>query len=157
MEEAARKRRERLLALKQKAPVASVPSPATAPQTKFVREKRSRSPESSSMMEMDDTPAQSSLPTLEERAEDIRQDLAQQVEELRTAEVDIFTLAPKKVDWDLKRDIEGKLAKLERQTQRSIADLIRARLRSDGGANQENLAAAVQNQRMENEAEIDSD
>lgn len=38
---------------------------------------------------------------------------------------DILNLAPRKVDWDLKRDIEGKLAKLERRTQRAIAELIR--------------------------------
>lgn len=36
-----------------------------------------------------------------------------------------MSLAPRKVDWDLKRDIEGKLAKLERRTQRAIAELIR--------------------------------
>lgn len=34
-------------------------------------------------------------------------------------------LAPRKPDWDLKRDVAKKLEKLERRTQRAIAQLIR--------------------------------
>jgi len=34
-------------------------------------------------------------------------------------------LAPRKPDWDLKRDVAKKLEKLERRTQRAIAELIR--------------------------------
>jgi coiled-coil domain-containing protein 12 len=37
-------------------------------------------------------------------------------------------LAPKKIDWDLKRDLEPKLERLQRQTQRKIEHLIRIRL-----------------------------
>ncbi|XP_039270852.2 coiled-coil domain-containing protein 12-like [Styela clava] len=44
-------------------------------------------------------------------------------------EVDLLNLAPRKIDWDLKRDIKGKLDKLERRTQRAIAELIRDRLK----------------------------
>jgi hypothetical protein len=51
------------------------------------------------------------------------------VEEL-PAEV---TIAPRKPNWDLKRDIEGKLAILERQTQRAIAELVRERIRAERG------------------------
>ena len=36
-------------------------------------------------------------------------------------------LAPRKPDWDLKRDVAKKLDKLERRTQRAIAELIRMR------------------------------
>lgn len=43
-------------------------------------------------------------------------------------EVDLLNLAPQKIDWDLKRDIAPKLDKLERRTQRAIAELIRERL-----------------------------
>lgn len=38
---------------------------------------------------------------------------------------DLTTLAPRKIDWDLKRDISNKLEKLERRTQRSMAEMIR--------------------------------
>lgn len=38
---------------------------------------------------------------------------------------DLSNLAPRKPDWDLKRDVAKKLEKLEKQTQRAIAELIR--------------------------------
>ena len=43
---------------------------------------------------------------------------------------DLENLAPKKVDWDLKRIVQKSLDKLERRTQRSIAELIRERIKS---------------------------
>ncbi|CAH8587303.1 unnamed protein product [Schistosoma rodhaini] len=43
-------------------------------------------------------------------------------------EVNLSSLAPRKPDWDLKRGVEKKLRKLERRTQRAIAELIRERL-----------------------------
>ncbi|KAF7245739.1 Coiled-coil domain-containing protein 12 [Varanus komodoensis] len=38
---------------------------------------------------------------------------------------DLANLAPRKPDWDLKRDVAKKLEKLEKRTQRAIAELIR--------------------------------
>lgn len=38
---------------------------------------------------------------------------------------------PKKVDWDLKRDVAARLAKLDRQTQRAIAEIVRERVRTE--------------------------
>lgn len=61
-------------------------------------------------------------------------------------EVDLINLAPRKPDWDLKRDVAKKLEKLERRTQRAIAELIRERLQ----ASNEDLALAV------NAAAVDS-
>lgn len=46
-------------------------------------------------------------------------------------EIDIQNLAPRKPDWDLKRDVAKKLDILERRTQRAIAEIIRDRLRAD--------------------------
>lgn len=37
---------------------------------------------------------------------------------------DLTNLAPRKPDWDLKREAAKKLEKLERRTQRAIAELI---------------------------------
>ncbi|KAL5111168.1 Activin receptor type-2A [Taenia crassiceps] len=54
-------------------------------------------------------------------------------------EVNLFNLAPRKPDWDLKRGVEKKLKKLERRTQRVIAELIRERLRES-----ENSAATTE-------------
>ncbi|KAM8810448.1 coiled-coil domain-containing protein 12 [Eudromia elegans] len=54
-------------------------------------------------------------------------------------EVDLTNLAPRKPDWDLKRDVAKKLEKLEKRTQRAIAELIRERLKGQ----EEQLASAV--------------
>lgn len=54
-------------------------------------------------------------------------------------ELDITNLAPRKPDWDLKRDVAKKLEKLERRTQKAIAELIRDRLKQ----RQEDLASIV--------------
>ena len=49
-------------------------------------------------------------------------------------------MAPRKPDWDLKRDSAKKLEKLERRTQRAIAELIRERLKEGG---EKDLAQAM--------------
>jgi len=54
-------------------------------------------------------------------------------------DVDLTNLAPRKPDWDLKRDVAPKLARLERRTQKAIAELILERLK-----NSQDLAASVQ-------------
>lgn len=53
-----------------------------------------------------------------------------------------MNLAPRKIDWDLKRDVEQQLQKLERQTKRKIAELIRLRLKEQRGDG-DNLLDAV--------------
>ena len=53
--------------------------------------------------------------------------------------IDLSTLAPKKTDWDLKRDVSRKMDKLERRTQKAIVHLIRDRLKGQ----EDQLAEAV--------------
>uniref|UniRef100_A0A8C4UKN5 Coiled-coil domain containing 12 n=1 Tax=Falco tinnunculus TaxID=100819 RepID=A0A8C4UKN5_FALTI len=60
-------------------------------------------------------------------------------------EVDLANLAPRKPDWDLKRDVAKKLEKLEKRTQRAIAELIRERLKGQ----EEDLASAVGSAKQE--------
>mmetsp|Transcript_8310 Transcript_8310/g.17622 ORF Transcript_8310/g.17622 Transcript_8310/m.17622 type:complete len:180 (-) Transcript_8310:241-780(-) len=60
---------------------------------------------------------------------------------LKTAE-DISLLAPKKKNWDLKRDIETKLTKLERRTQRAIVDLLRSRLEQEASEETSGMGAS---------------
>ncbi|CAD6191352.1 unnamed protein product [Caenorhabditis auriculariae] len=55
------------------------------------------------------------------------------VDEKPIENVDLSMLAPKKIDWDLKRDIEAKLQKLDRKTQRAVAEIIRHRLAQGKG------------------------
>ena len=58
--------------------------------------------------------------------------------------LDLKTLAPRKVDWDLRRGISDKLEKLDRRTQKAVTQLIRNRMNEEGkGEESEMLAAAV--------------
>eukprot|EP00056_Hartaetosiga_gracilis_P004739 m.77815 g.77815 ORF g.77815 m.77815 type:complete len:165 (+) comp11930_c0_seq1:24-518(+) len=43
---------------------------------------------------------------------------------------DVINLAPRKVDWDLKRNIEEKMNLLQKKTNRAIAHLIQERLKN---------------------------
>ncbi|KAF7632815.1 hypothetical protein Mgra_00007804 [Meloidogyne graminicola] len=59
--------------------------------------------------------------------------------------LDINTLAPRKVDWDLRRGIKEKLDKLDRRTNKAINQLIRKRVKEEvEGGNEELIAYAVQ-------------
>ncbi|GIL47242.1 hypothetical protein Vafri_4093 [Volvox africanus] len=64
-------------------------------------------------------------PVVETKPEDLPQ------EEL------LVNIAPKKANWDLKRDVQPKLDKLERRTQRAILEMMREeerrRLEEEGG------------------------
>eukprot|EP00842_Homolaphlyctis_polyrhiza_P004986 jgi/Hompol1/5489/HPOL_001989-RA len=53
-----------------------------------------------------------------------------EAEENRSKELDLENLAPKKPNWDLKRDLDKKMEKLARKTQAAITDLIRQRLKA---------------------------
>ncbi|KAH7104045.1 mRNA splicing factor [Auriculariales sp. MPI-PUGE-AT-0066] len=75
----------------------------------------------------------------------------------RDAELDILTIAPKRANWDLKRDMERKLAKLERQTQEAIVILTRRRIAAQKGEGVEDLAGALDAQMRHQEAAGDSD
>lgn len=50
----------------------------------------------------------------------------------------LLNIAPKKANWDLKRDIQPQLDKLERRTQRAIVQIIQEdeqqRFQAEGGA-----------------------
>lgn len=71
------------------------------------------------------------------KGEDVVSEMETQMEALKAPfvveEIDIQNLAPRKPDWDLKRDVSKKLEVLERKTQRAIAELIRDRLKSNEG------------------------
>ncbi|RUP51071.1 cwf18 pre-mRNA splicing factor-domain-containing protein [Jimgerdemannia flammicorona] len=66
-------------------------------------------------------------PTVETEVKDITAQVLGEAEKKQSEEVDLFNLAPRKPNWDLKRDVEKKLAKLDRRTQTAIAELIRMR------------------------------
>ncbi|KAG4088589.1 hypothetical protein H8356DRAFT_55656 [Neocallimastix lanati (nom. inval.)] len=53
-------------------------------------------------------------------------------EKEKTSEINLQNLAPKKPNWDLKRDLEKRLEKLEKKTQICINEIIRERLKNSG-------------------------
>ncbi|KAI1721459.1 cwf18 pre-mRNA splicing factor domain-containing protein [Ditylenchus destructor] len=58
--------------------------------------------------------------------------------------LDLDTLAPRKIDWDLRRGIQPKLDLLDRKTQQAIAQSIRNRLQSsESELNSDLLVSAV--------------
>lgn len=65
----------------------------------------------------------------------VEESVAQQLEEMKQPlelkDIEISNLAPRKVDFDLKRAINKKLQKLEKRTQKAISELIRERLNKD--------------------------
>jgi coiled-coil domain-containing protein 12 len=68
--------------------------------------------------------------------------------------VDIATLAPRKVTWDLERDLAKKMGKLERRTDRAIAELVARRLKEAGDgevAMDQLIAAEEQADQLENQ------
>jgi len=81
--------------------------------------------------------------------ESIKDQLEAGMTEHVISEVDLEKLAPRKPDWDLKRDVSKKLEKLESRTQRAIAELIRERLK----ASQEDFATMVSAGAEQNRAE----
>ncbi|CAG0892577.1 unnamed protein product [Darwinula stevensoni] len=140
LEEEARKRKERLLRLKRKASGFSEEDDA---------DRHSAAPS----MPLPKPVFRSYKPTDEGLAENVMEriqplDVDDQVKDqlelgksyqLISDQVDLTSLAPRKPDWDLKRDVTKKLEKLEKKTQQAIAQLIRERLRSGEG----NFAMAV--------------
>lgn len=60
--------------------------------------------------------------------ESVKEQLDDMKEPLEVKDIDISNLAPRKVDFDLKRAINKKLQKLEKKTQKAISELIRERL-----------------------------
>ncbi|XP_038078219.1 coiled-coil domain-containing protein 12-like [Patiria miniata] len=159
MQEQAMRRKERLKALRQKQQPESEDTENTEPPAKKqltdeqITEERkpvfkNYNPGDDALKEQLLPKAQ--LPSVEEHIKD-------QLEAAKPApvveEVDLVNLAPRKPDWDLKRDIAPKLEKLERRTQRAIAELIRERIQSDQGTD---LLTAVGAQQPPQEPQGDS-
>lgn len=82
----------------------------------------------------------------------VQEELANQHKGVEIDQLDFTNLAPRKPDWDLKRDIGPKLEKLERRTQRAIAELIRERLVEEDLANAVTAGASAARQ-LANEEE----
>ncbi|XP_040287395.1 coiled-coil domain-containing protein 12 [Bufo bufo] len=146
LEEEALKRKERLLDLRKKRlrEDGGTDGEETEKQEEKHRELKLRNytPQDESLKERQIAPAKP-----ESVEEKVKEQLEAAKPEPIIEEVDLTNLAPRKPDWDLKRDVAKKLEKLEKRTQRAIAELIRERLKGQ----EENLADAVQAAKQEDE------
>lgn len=92
------------------------------------------------------------LPSIED---EIQGHLVEMKQPLEVKDIDITNLAPKKIDFDLKRSISRKLQKLEKRTQKAISELIRERLNT-GQTLLEQVNIGAQEQQQQNDDD-DSD
>lgn len=133
LEAAAIKRRERLAALRGSKATKSAPQG----QTDNEKDKPLPAPLFRSYKPADDSLKELILPEIQpgEVRDKVKDELDNEHEGVVMDNLDFTNLAPRKPDWDLKRDIAGKLDKLERRTQKAIAELIRERLKEEDLAN----------------------
>jgi len=84
--------------------------------------------------------------TLEQNVKGLAEQIIAEDEAKRAQDLDLLNIAPKRPNWDLKRELERKVAKLERQTQQAIHTLIRQRLAAQKGqtGQVEDLVGAMQ-------------
>lgn len=111
--------------------------------------------------------------TVEDRAARLAEEAKKQAEEAekQSAQIDLFSLQPKKPNWDLKRDVEKKMERLDARTEIAIAKIVRERIKaakakaeSDGNKGEMeaagiegNLADLVKEREKENDAERDAE
>ncbi|KAI0256866.1 cwf18 pre-mRNA splicing factor-domain-containing protein [Lactifluus subvellereus] len=98
------------------------------PQTRTLRKRQAD-------VEMEDT--------LEHNVQGLAEQIIAEDEAKRAQDLDLLNIAPKRPNWDLKREMEKKLARLERQTQQAIHTLIRQRLAEQKGQS-DDLVGAMQ-------------
>ncbi|XP_062526062.1 coiled-coil domain containing 12-like protein [Bombyx mori] len=137
LEEQALKRKERLKNLKRKRTNSDNTSHNTTNETMTLPKPKFRSykPQDGALQESKLSDAEPTV--IEEEVKDL---LEAGKEKVVLQDLDITSLAPRKPDWDLKRDVAKKLEKLERKTQRAIAELIWDRLKH---GNEDNLSAMI--------------
>lgn len=88
----------------------------------------------------------------------VKQQLDEMKSPLEITDIDVTNLAPRKVDFDLKRSIAKKLQKLEKRTQKAISELIRQRLNNQDDNNfAMNVNLGAQETQNASSKDVDSD
>ncbi|KAG8977454.1 hypothetical protein FRB90_008817, partial [Tulasnella sp. 427] len=92
--------------------------------------------------------------TVENQVKGLAEKIIAEDEERRNQELDLFNIAPKRPNWDLKRNLEKKLSRLERKTAESIHLLIRKRMAAQQGT-PDDLSAQISAQQRDAERDDD--
>ncbi|KAI6150674.1 mRNA splicing factor [Pisolithus tinctorius] len=95
--------------------------------------------------------------TLEEDVDGMAEKIIAEDEQQRAEELNVFNIAPKRPNWDLKREMDKKLAKLERKTQEAIHTLIRQRLAAQKGQSEDIMGAMNAQERAQEEDDDEGD
>ncbi|KAK6509959.1 hypothetical protein TWF481_004675 [Arthrobotrys musiformis] len=111
-----------------------------------------------------DTAPSDNQETLESRAENVAAEArtAMKDEEEAGLSIDLLSLQPKKPNWDLKRDVDQKLSRLDLMTNNAIARILHdsiSQAKAAAGAphNNENLAELVRQRENEEANPAESD
>ncbi|KAJ7172219.1 mRNA splicing factor [Mycena filopes] len=95
--------------------------------------------------------------TVERNVAGLAENIIAEDEERRAQELDVFNIAPKRPNWDLKREMDKKLVKLQRRTQESIHTLIRQRLAAQKGDADDIAGAMRAQEKAQNQDEEEDD
>ncbi|KAI8637627.1 mRNA splicing factor [Parasitella parasitica] len=157
MDQEAQKRKERLAAMRKRKLGSNAETDRFTDEVGKTLKFRSYIPSDELLKEHVDIATPSDVgDTLETETKDFTKETLAQAAEKQKEEVDLFNLAPKKPNWDLKRDVEKKLERLDRKTQRTIYEIIRQRLQGDKDATlAEKVANAEAAQKFESQNQQD--
>ncbi|KDR73579.1 hypothetical protein GALMADRAFT_620576 [Galerina marginata CBS 339.88] len=95
--------------------------------------------------------------TVENQVKGLAEQIIADDEKRRAQELDVFNIAPKRPNWDLKREMDKKLSKLERRTQEAIHTLIRQRLAAQKGESDDLVGAMKAQEQSASEALSDDE
>lgn len=65
---------------------------------------------------------------MEKAVEGLAEQIIQEDEAKRQEELDLFNIQPRRANWDLKRDMNARMGRLERRTNEAVATIFRAYL-----------------------------
>lgn len=136
MEEAARKRQERLAALRAGAPITQVQEPEEDIIKQLVYQQADESEAAQVVQEDQAQEASVSIFSGDRTLEDQMAVLLKEAKSLAAPgqmhggaeEVTLDELAPKKANWDLRQDYERRTAGLDKEYERACVELIRSRV-----------------------------
>jgi len=144
LEEQTISRKEKLASLRKRKAEAEAASPSAVPAALSTkREFRFRNYDPTIHGPKRHDPSLHAHDTVEEKVKDMVANVTASDEAIRASELDLAKIQPKKPNWDLKRDLSKKLAKLDPLTQAAFATLIRRRMQAEGTALTDEGSAAL--------------
>ncbi|WWC92164.1 uncharacterized protein L201_007118 [Kwoniella dendrophila CBS 6074] len=122
-------RKERLIALRRRKEGKDVENGNGEP-SHFTFKQRNYDPETRTLRKRDKEDENDNQDTVEKNVAGLAERIIQEDEEKRKEELDLFNIQPKRANWDLKRDMNNRISKLDRKTNEAIATIFRQRLQS---------------------------